>query len=314
MVQTLASQGWQVDFWPYDWRFPLIKAAEKLANYLLQKYADGLPFQVLGYSLGGLVARLAYPQFFSPTRTNWTRSVYVGTPHFGSHAAMLQLENPDVPGGLTGFAFEVAAGVGNALLSGRLPKWYKGRLLQVLASWQVLYDLLPSIAGGWADKDPQAALHAFHFEDYNNKDVHQYQFNRALATRTAIDNTLTNHPAETCVVGSGVATPTRLLPAQEPDLGSEDSYDRTDEGDGVVTVERGTLPNAKSLILIGVQHYQLPESAALLRRLSSLLLEPLPIDEKLKLSTIETPQRIVVPPAEFHEEITFRAMPRRGDP
>jgi hypothetical protein len=93
LIDFLAGSHRVIPF-PYDWRLPIEREADRLAAALRVEVGradlEGMPVRILGHSMGGLVARTmvarhrdAWEQML---RHDGARLVMLGTPNGGSHA------------------------------------------------------------------------------------------------------------------------------------------------------------------------------------------------------------------------------------
>jgi pimeloyl-ACP methyl ester carboxylesterase len=92
---------WNVDTYAYDWRRGLDDAADGLAAIIRERHA-GQPVHLVAHGAGGLVARqlvLRHPQLWGamqdPAGAAGGRLVMLGTPNFGSYAAVHALAGAD---------------------------------------------------------------------------------------------------------------------------------------------------------------------------------------------------------------------------
>jgi pimeloyl-ACP methyl ester carboxylesterase len=92
---------WNVDTYAYDWRRDLDDAADGLAALIRERH-DGQPVHLVAHGAGGLVARqlvLRHPQLWEamqdPAGAAGGRLVMLGTPNFGSYAAVQALAGED---------------------------------------------------------------------------------------------------------------------------------------------------------------------------------------------------------------------------
>ena len=76
----LRINGFDADFFPYDWRRSLEDLGADLANKIQQEPASQV--SLVAHSMGGLVARMALPQAGEKV----TRLIMLGTPNYGSFA------------------------------------------------------------------------------------------------------------------------------------------------------------------------------------------------------------------------------------
>ncbi len=90
LSRFLTQQGWQTyrpHLTPITGRGGLDAMALQLRDYLHDLFSDGRPFSLVGYSMGGLIARYYLQRLDGLTRVR--RFVTISTPHNGSLAAYL---------------------------------------------------------------------------------------------------------------------------------------------------------------------------------------------------------------------------------
>jgi len=91
LIKTYENLGYQINkdlfIFAYDWRKPLSQLINDLNNYIQQLSINNQQFNIVGHSLGGLIARI-YDQEFNPN--NIEKIITVGSPHKGV-AAMYKL-------------------------------------------------------------------------------------------------------------------------------------------------------------------------------------------------------------------------------
>ncbi len=85
ILNTLVNKGYEKDkdlfLFPYDWRKTLSDLAEDLREFIVSKGLDNKKIDIVGHSMGGLVAR-AYAQKYGVDKIN--KIVTAGTPHQGT--------------------------------------------------------------------------------------------------------------------------------------------------------------------------------------------------------------------------------------
>jgi hypothetical protein len=276
LVRQLMGDGWTVAVYPFDWRMATPVAAKQFASWLNSNYAGNTVY-VVAHSQGGILARYAYP-LWTPAagQGSWARTVYLGTPHGGSHfaaAAMAGNFGDDSWTTLLGVSVANAAGILKSF--NRWPEDIATRYLQVVASWRGLMDMFPSQYGPYQTLDPlvpsQWLLAAWN-------GVNSAVTQSALSAEQDVVGTLAQYlaeprPPEVCVVGAGFKTPQSYK--NLINLRSLANYNNTLSGDGTVTVERGTLPGVSTLTM-NLTHGGLATDATILSRLSGLLHNGLP--------------------------------------
>lgn len=89
LAKGLRKRGWQVysdfDLQPNNGKAGIEVLAQQLADYVQQKVGAGKPFHLVGYSMGGLVARY-YLQYLVPKELVKSL-VTIATPHHGTYRA-----------------------------------------------------------------------------------------------------------------------------------------------------------------------------------------------------------------------------------
>lgn len=104
MIDQLSS-SYDVEPFPYDWRFSVTEAAEKLAQAITTKLDEfdkkqlNLPVNIVAHSMGGVVLRAMmanYPKVWERLcKHKEARIVMLGTPNGGSHAIGMVLTGQD---------------------------------------------------------------------------------------------------------------------------------------------------------------------------------------------------------------------------
>jgi hypothetical protein len=314
LLARLILNGWSTELFAYDWRLDIRDTAARLASRLSVIGATQ-DYYVLCHSMGGLVARLAYPLIHAAgSAAHWRRSVYIGTPHFGSAEASQYMAtvNPNLD--LVGY-------IAWLLDFGQPPLPYiqnaakqPDLLKRVIASWPSVYQLMPRITGDWGAARP---LNKLLYEEKTYKDqnpyVKQKWLDESLATQAAIDATLTGpRPSERCIIGAGLPVSDTLL--RDFLIGFEAAWE-SEDGDGAVTQLRATLPGAATSLTItpGV-HRVLPTDPLVMSRISGIL-----GDDTINPATASPPPpRPSNPFSTFDPAIVprpaFPALQRAGDP
>lgn len=311
---AVTEAGFEPVFWPYDWRLDIRTTAAALATFLAELSAVS-PFYVLAYSMGGLLARLAYGSYLAQANAaRWLRTVYVATPQFGSEEAAQYLARPFQNTSMLGIYGTGLLGYLPGIVNQSLLNFLNGKAGPVVASWPSIYQCLPDISTGWIDTrplDPQ--LYQVGTYVGSNPSVNPNHLNTALTTRQAINATLAApRPAERTVIGRGIQTPDALTNAANV---ADDGGYRLADGDGTVTGLRAGLPAVDEVLTLNPgEHVDLMGDGRLLTRMRPLL-----VDDDVPpqvVSTIETPPvveitpgaLIIVPPKGAPAE------QRRGDP
>lgn len=315
LERQLAADGWTVKTVGFDWRKSIMQQGPLAAQSIRQAFPDG-DFSVVAHSMGGLIARAAYAADADPAfRARWKRTVYLGTPHGGSHSAaasLCSLEWVGSPILLVAQAFGLFRNLVPILPGG------KGRVLdqvkQVIASWPGLYELLPALLGPWVDADPQGGAL---FDQARYAAWNPYVTQARLDAARATINTLTQQiggpaPEQLCIVGTGPETPDKVAdPAQ---LGDDAGYSFTTGGDGVVTKLRGVLPPAHLMEYRG-GHQGYMQDRVPLGAMDTWLTAPLdPLPSKLDALPQPAPVIVGAGKAPVRPAPAWGVLQRHGDP
>jgi CHAT domain-containing protein len=211
MRLRLAAAGYDAKFFAYDWREDPVATGARFAAMLR---AEGRPSVIVAHSMGGLVARAALTHAKLPPVE---RVVLVGTPHFGSFAAVQALR------GTYAVVRRVAM----------LDLFHDAEELtrRVFRTFPSLYRLLPiaGVANGTDFHDRRAWPRTGPTPD-----------TALLRAAAGLDQALA--PADerfVAIAGHG----TRTAVGAESRNG-EFIYDYSTEGDGTVPLESASLPGA----------------------------------------------------------------------
>lgn len=251
LLNRLSADGWTQLVIGYDWRKSIFGLAQGVANAISAAFPTG-EIVVVAHSMGGLVARAAYPHFVaSGGGTRWTRTVYLGTPHGGSHSAAQQLAGWYLPYGQVSSFLEYW-NLLRGLAGGSIfpSPTVQAQVKQTIASWPGLYALLPARTGPWQGADPNADA-LFNAANYAtaNPAVTQAHLDMAaiqIADMTALLNG--SRPEEVCMIATNTKTPALVLDSH--DLGGTNGFADSLAGDGSVLKSRGTLPGTKTVEVI----------------------------------------------------------------
>ena len=89
----LRIQGYQAEYFHFDWRKPIAEAGKRLALYVRSIASTSQPVSLVAHSMGGLVARAAMKLLGDESKTLLDQVILLGTPNFGSYAPALVLAN-----------------------------------------------------------------------------------------------------------------------------------------------------------------------------------------------------------------------------
>jgi pimeloyl-ACP methyl ester carboxylesterase len=310
VIDRLTALGDSPQLFTYDWRKSIVRNADVLAD-VLKRTIGNKPFYVVAHSMGGLLARLAYPAYVAAfPRANWRRTIYLGTPHGGSYAATSALA---VNIGTGNWAYTLATKVGSLLRGGALKLVFQpsmhDRLATVLASWPGLLELMPTPLAPFNQLDPLLPP-VYTVAKWNgaNQYVTQGKLDAAAATQLALSNqAASTQPPGVDVISDDFDTPDQLQ--DNGPLTDPATYKVEPFGDVQVAKDRGSLPGNQVLTVTG-KHQDLPAQADFLAALDSLLDNGLPVNETIEPSPVPFKgQTFVVPQAESTVQLVTIAFP-----
>jgi pimeloyl-ACP methyl ester carboxylesterase len=250
---ALALETFQAEPFPYDWRLSVCDTADKLAELVRAKLADGTfdpakPVHFVAHSMGGLVVRNLVRQHNELWNETKGRLVMLGTPNAGSFAAIQTLM------GKNSLVKNIAA---------VLPFQSKADWFQVINSFPGLYQLCPSKLVNpevyektiW-DKFPDVA---FDGQLLMIPKFHQDLFD---ARETTVDTARMSY-----IAGVGFETPAGLKSLETGDY----DFDSTLEGDGTVPHKLGLLEGVTTYYVEGTPHGSLPNDHRVLKAVRDIL-------------------------------------------
>jgi pimeloyl-ACP methyl ester carboxylesterase len=254
------SEHWNVKGFWYDWRKDMQLAAAELEARISSWFPDDAPVHIVAHAMGGQVARTFIKNYPARWSTMWDREtggrrggrlVLLGAPNHGSFV---------IPQAITGVESVVAK---MALVD---TAHSLREILGLLHSFPGLYQMLPSPL---MDAENEAFYHA---QTYGDLSVPQTHLTTAAEHHQAISPVV--EPARmTCLVGTGVPTPTGLRTISAID--SRDGYTFGMEGDGRMSVPYGELRDDHGtpvpLFEVRASHGTLPVSDRVLSALPDIL-------------------------------------------
>lgn len=161
LILQLATRGWSVVIFPWDWRRSAYLAGQTLAARIRADIPAGDPCSIVGHSAGGLVARAAWTELvLTGHQGRVRRIVTLGSPHWGSYSLtrFFQANNRSIDLLYTANAqvgsstFGWAPGITGYQQRDRV--WYA----QLGTTWPGLYDCLPTLGAPDAGADPNREL------------------------------------------------------------------------------------------------------------------------------------------------------------
>jgi hypothetical protein len=283
LLEYLGKLGYFPVFVEYDWRFSMAISVNDVLDKLNAITGD-TQFIVIGHSEGGLLARLAWDQWRTRVDAGrWLKTLYFATPHGGTYSAVISAANPGQPYAFLYWLVGIFTSRWQRSLLGDINEDWKRSIMQCVASWPSLYELFPSHGFPYGQFDP---LTDELYDDnlwtlnYDNK-VSQKILDAAQQVQFVLNKQLLNPaPGEVNCLANDQPTAFRLSQADKGrffrgHLHQENGYAWTTQGDGRVSVERGTLNNVPNLFF-GADHQGLPKNPQLLGKLPELLAGPTP--------------------------------------
>jgi pimeloyl-ACP methyl ester carboxylesterase len=261
---------WSLQAASYDWRLNLITTAQQLAANVVANATPGEPMTLVGHSAGGLVSVLAWSVLNVQGKSNLVRRVItICSPFQGSYAPQQWLAGTDpsiqqltdlsqIPGLPTQY----------------IAMWALGFLNGIALTWPSFYQLMPSLVGSEALRDPfRFAL--FKATNYSvGAPVSQAWLDSAkngFQPGLALPATYPPDWCLTAVVSSGISTAFRLvngaLPLQLGNLIADQ------DGDGVVTAGSQTPPQGQ-IVNVSGSHSSVPLGIAVTGLLAQLITDP----------------------------------------
>lgn len=296
-----------VFLYPYDWRQSMQAQAVRLANQCILSFTPESPVTIIGHSMGGLIARLAYRILGGLSKTNLIRRIIcLGTPQNGTYRIWELWSGKS----REGFLFTIAAAVNGlsypfGLLNGALA----AKIIGVTMTWPSLYELLPDDPKDGSDES--AFVRSMYTQDF-----WQYGagFKRALAdsayqgTKQFLSDGTSVPPGKKLVCIEGHGYPTF-------GWGPQPRFSRLDPkksrpviwyGDGTV-LEGGGRLSGHDVYKIACSHDQLFEACAANGLLAEL------VKENISAPPGPTPPPVHdgftgLPPIEEFNPIRFKVM------
>ena len=249
---ALALETLQAEPFPYDWRLSISGTASQLARFIEKKIDDGQfekdrEIHFVAHSMGGLVVR----SFIAQHNELWNeikgRLVMLGTPNYGSFAAIQGLmgKNPSVK------KLALADICQN-----------KAELSQIINTFLGLYQLCPSKSEkpNIYEKDFWKNFPNVWFDDYLQNVPGFYQ-GLANAQSATIDKSRMSY-----IAGTGIRTPMAL---KQLESGSFD-FEEESDGDGTVPHSLGLLEGVPTYY-VEESHGDLPNNQKVLRAVKEIL-------------------------------------------
>jgi hypothetical protein len=278
LILTLA-QEWEVRVLWYDWRKDLRLAASSLESKLGEWFGVDQPVHLVGFGMGGLVARWFIHEYCDRWKAMW-RTESAHEPRRGGRLLLIGVPNQG-----TFLAPQILTGQAEIVRS--LYKIDQGRnavaLIRTFRSFVSLYQLLPRPEAHFeALYDPetyrgstppqgQSAIAAY-LEGCRATPIPKGLFDNALKFETGLEDTL---QAQRTIAISGYGIPTVVGYHDPTDLHVAEAYlVSEDGGDGVVPLELAR-PEAECAreYFVKERHAALVTNSKVLDSLSSLLAE-----------------------------------------
>jgi Putative serine esterase (DUF676) len=270
--RQLSPLGYEIVPWGYDWRLSARVNGPALAARIIADVTAGDPCSVVAHSFGGLVARVAWSELLARGQTGLVRRIVtLGSPHLGSYGAVAlwSLDSDQLAQVRT---LTVATATVLSAISPIIAPfpWSRQALVRLSATWPSLYETLPFLLGPDGTGDPyRSVLYGSRWPE--DRGISQAWLDYARQDWQPFASSMSMFPpadVATAVAGTGFPTPYRLVyPGQ---LGNDNAYERTSEGDNAVGAlsALSLSPSAESY---SVAHADLPNQLALSGRLAALV-------------------------------------------
>jgi len=261
----------------YDWRLSCRVTGPALAARIRAEVTSADPCTIIGHSMGGLVARLAWADLVRTGDTGLCRRIItIGAPHWGSYGIVrLWSLDSDVTSQLSLLSTLSIAIYGILVAEANGTYWSQQRIAALVSTFPSAYELLPSLLGPDAAADPaRAAIYTGPWPASRGVSLDRLAEARDVwQPLLAGASTLPPLSVLTTVGGDGYSTVDLLqLPAI---LGSPFAYRAHDSGDGQVTLASSLLPQSAQYTLAGA-HGDLPIITAGLRQAVAAILDERP--------------------------------------
>lgn len=274
LEKKLTKKGYSVVPWPYDWRKQIRSTGLLLANQIRRDYPVNGPCTLFAHSMGGLVARVAWWSLAETTQSYMVRRIItLGTPHQGSYTMVNAFfgDSPVVKGML--LLNDSTAGLPG--LRGGLARnqLSVGQILDVAITWPGIYDLMPTLGGSEAARDPNRV------RIFNNANYPSFvRFDQPLMARSRtawspfllLPNTYPPYSVLTTVAGHGFASHDGLADPRNPitleKLGFSQDTDTTVTGGSAI------IPRSR-VYHFTARHMSLPGIVARCPWLEEMVLE-----------------------------------------
>lgn len=259
--------GSVVRTWWYDWRDDIYANGLRLAESIQIDARPSNPCNIVGHSMGGLVARAAWMYLKKNHKENLVRRIItLGAPHKGCFGPAAVFRGID----------ELARQIGTKSIGFELVKIsYNGnsftiplRVIRIAGTWPGLYQMLPLLKGRSED-DARYVSSLFDEVQYpSDLMLKPTLFQSALDWQEKVLNDPDSRPPYsviTCVAGTGTETMNGM---KDYLYGSRnDWYTTTASGDGTVTTGAAFTPESKDIVLKSthqglVQHQKVLDNIA----------------------------------------------------
>jgi len=256
---ALGPHGYTVVPWGYDFRLSTRTTGPQLAARIRQDVTPADPCSIVGHSLGGIVARLAWADLVRTGDTGLVRRIVtLGTPHWGSYGAVRVWSLDAEPVDQLSYLSLVSAGIFGAALAGAQGRiFFFADVAALFSTWPSVYETLPSLLAPDAASDPnRASIYTRPFP--SDRGVSAALLADAMNVYQPLLATASTMPPSwvlTTVGGEGYPTVSGLTFPQL--LGTDGAYTARSSGDGQVVVSSAELP-ASAVIRLNGTHGDLP--------------------------------------------------------
>lgn len=297
---------WKKQAFVYDFRLNPALAAAELSSAILQQQGNGNRFYLVGHSLGGLVAKLAWSNLKDQGKESLVkRIVTLGSPHYGSYSVS---EAYNLRDSTTNDLARLSGMLSLSGLANRATQEYRTRVkddvLRTINTWPSIYALMPMSGSLQQQYDPDVSkwyvTENLPSDLWIDRDWMSWTQN---TFQTTYHNTLSLPPREVlkCVAGTGHTT---IQSLQDPaKLTNFQGYNFSDEGDGVVACW-SALGMSTNRETVKCEHALLPQNPVILEKIIGWLTddvvpEPQTIEKSLSEGQLLQDVPLATIPAQF---------------